>query len=286
MGVLVAKAYPTALLANLADHTYVECLGGGKGWSCWGGKVGGRILGQGVASTNRGDCIARRNEKAGISCYLVNGVCHQAANRILIEAGITVRQARGASISMALFGTYGRMLSWPCTGRFDRCPGVTGDLAACSDPVTPTRLYEAVDQPPSRSREIAFVQQTLELYPDAETVPDDARLVPDSLFQTQIQLFRRFAQYQLEDRFDRVEETLLAIRSETEGRLQQLQQSFGEGEVEPREYVASFDMLTMSFQDSMARALTASDYRALFSLHPEERVTLVDPRIVQAVYGV
>lgn len=284
MGILVAKAYPTAMFANLADHTYVECLGGGKGWSCWGGKVGGRIIGQGVASTNRADCIAKPDEKAGIRCYLVNGVCHQAANRILIEAGITVRKARGSSISTALFGTYGRTLAWPCVARFDRCSGVTGDLSACSDPALPWRSTEALNQDPGRSKEVAYVEEVLELYSAAKSEEAEPELTSDSSLQ--IELFVHFARYQLEDRFESVEGRLFEVRSETEERLQGLQAAFGKGEIETRDYIARFDSLTMRFQDIMAVALAAPDYRALFSLHPDERVSLVDPRIVQAVYGV
>lgn len=186
MGILVAKAYPTALFANLADHTYVECLGGGKGWSCWGGKVGGRIIGQGTASTNRADCIAKPDEKAGISCYLVNGVCHQAANRILIEAGITVRKARGSSVSTALFGTYGRKLSWPCAAPFDRCLNVSGDLPACSAPASPGRLPKALNQDRERSEEATYVTEVLRLYGGAEGLEDQTRLPPDTPLQIQL----------------------------------------------------------------------------------------------------
>ena len=103
MGQLVAKRYSTSLFANLADHTYVECGTGGKGWSCWGGKTGGAELRRGVGSTKRADDIAGSDGRGGITCYLVNGVCHQAANRILLPAGITVRGARGYEVSEALF---------------------------------------------------------------------------------------------------------------------------------------------------------------------------------------
>ena len=89
MATLVVMHYPTSLFANLADHTYVKCGTGGKAWSCWGGKTGGALLRQGVGSTNQANAIAEPNERAGIRCYLINGVCHQAANRILFAAGIT-----------------------------------------------------------------------------------------------------------------------------------------------------------------------------------------------------
>ena len=45
MGTLVVMRYPTRLFADAADHTYVECAGGGKAWGCWGGKTGGTALG-------------------------------------------------------------------------------------------------------------------------------------------------------------------------------------------------------------------------------------------------
>ena len=81
MGDLVAMAYPTKLFANLADHTYVMCGTGGKAWACWGGKTGGTELRRATGSTQRADEIAEPDEHAGITCYLINGVCHQAANR-------------------------------------------------------------------------------------------------------------------------------------------------------------------------------------------------------------
>ena len=97
MGQLIAWHYRTTSFAKLADHTYVTCGNLGKAWGCWGGKTGGTVLRQGSGSTAQANTIANPDEKAGIKCYLINGVCHQAANRILYPAGITVRQARGYS---------------------------------------------------------------------------------------------------------------------------------------------------------------------------------------------
>src|SRR5262249_49242562 len=130
MGDLIAMRYPTELFANLADHTYVTC--GSKAWSCWGGKSGGTELRRGTGSTIRADEIAGANERAGITCYLINGVCHQAANRILLPAGITVRGARGYEVSEALFGPSGRAGATVELRKapFDQPTGTTGDLSA------------------------------------------------------------------------------------------------------------------------------------------------------------
>src|SRR6266849_9846986 len=140
MGQLVGRRYSTKLFANLADHTYVECGTGGKAWSCWGGKTGGAELRRGIGSTQRADAIAGADERGGITCYLVNGVCHQAANRILLPASITVRGARGYEVSEALFGTYGRPggVFGLCYAPFDQHAGTVGDLPACTDTMPAT----------------------------------------------------------------------------------------------------------------------------------------------------
>src|SRR5262245_12158331 len=134
MGELIAMRYPIPLVANLADHTYVTCGTGGRSWSCWGGKTGGTELRRGIGSTLRADQIAGADERGGITCYLINGVCHQAANRILLPAAITVRGALGYEVSEALFGTYGRPggIFGRCKAPFDQLTGVSGDLPACT----------------------------------------------------------------------------------------------------------------------------------------------------------
>lgn len=284
MGILVARAYPTSMFAGLADHTYVECLGGGRAWGCWGGKTGGRVIGQGSGFTKRANCIAQENEKAGIRCYLVNGVCHQAANRVLIEAKVTVRLARGYSISSALFGTYGRRGVWPCASPFNRCANVTGDLDACADPPIPMVSTEAALRTAEGSAEAQYIDEVLELYDRDVEKASIAEAVEDA--DLQVELFMHFARYQLGERFDDDAPALAEIRSSTEDRLQNLQRAFAQQEISARTYVAEFDMLTIDFQDNMSSALSPSDYRALYALQPEDRVSLVDPRIVQAVYGV
>src|SRR5262245_56550592 len=134
MGELIAMRYPIPLVANLADHTYVTCGTGGRSWSCWGGKTGGTELRRGEGSTRRADQIAGPDERGGITCYLINGVCHQAANRILLPAEITVRGARGYEVSEALFGTYGRPggVFGLCKAPFDQHAATAGDLPACA----------------------------------------------------------------------------------------------------------------------------------------------------------
>ena len=94
MGTLIAVKYPTKLFLKLFDHTYVMCGTGRVRWPCWGGSSGGTAFRSATGSTMRAALIAGADGRAGIACYLVNGVCHQAANRILSAGEATVRGVR------------------------------------------------------------------------------------------------------------------------------------------------------------------------------------------------
>jgi hypothetical protein len=112
------KKSPAALLTGHAiaaqvvsqwDHTYVRS--GTRAWGCFGRSTGGDLLVRGRGSLTRADCLAGADGKAGI-VYGSTGVCHQAANRILYPAQVTVCRARGFRASAFLYGVYGREL-WP-----------------------------------------------------------------------------------------------------------------------------------------------------------------------------
>lgn len=51
-----------------------------------------------------------KNQSGTIRTYGVDGVCHQAANQVLYvtDGPLTVRKARGYTLSSAIYGTYGR----------------------------------------------------------------------------------------------------------------------------------------------------------------------------------
>src|SRR5271166_3880926 len=55
--------------------------------------------------------LSQPNSTAGIS-YLKTGVCHQAANRILHPAGVTVAGCQTFGVSQMIFGVYGKG-AWP-----------------------------------------------------------------------------------------------------------------------------------------------------------------------------
>jgi hypothetical protein len=92
------------------DHTYVTSTCGLK-WGCFGRDAGGNGLSAAVGSSIVADCLSQTNSEAGID-YLKTGVCHQAANRILHPANVTVAGARGYQTWAYRFGPYGKP-PWP-----------------------------------------------------------------------------------------------------------------------------------------------------------------------------
>jgi len=281
MGTLVVRHYPTSLFANLADHTYVECGTGGKAWSCWGGKSGGTALRRSTGSTKRANAIARPNERAGIRCYLINGVCHQAANRILLPAAITVRGARGYDVSEALFGTYGRPRGafGTCRAPFDQHAGVTGDLPACAADMATTSTAE-------RRAERKYLRGVLAMYRKAAARLGSARgLNGPDLERFLIELFMHKVRFSLGARLDRaLVRKLRDIRASTERSRMTLEEWFARKELTAGAFVAAFNTETVLFQEAVAGALKASQYQALFGLRRGETVILADPRIVRRAY--
>jgi hypothetical protein len=294
MGTLVAMRYPTDIALGLADHTYVKCANDGKAWSCWGGKSGGSVLRAAGGSTARADAIAGHDEKAGIRCYLVNGVCHQSANRILLPASATVRGARGYRISEARFGVYGRPrgrgLFRGCVAPFNQYPGVTGDLHEClaaapgsAEGVSP---QYAAGGPPD-DPEGTYLDKVRALY--------GARVGNmESALQIEGASLVEFMVAQFELRMDvapagdvsrDVRGRLRDIRADVERAQIELEDSAGAGKFHAAQYPAESDRLTLDFQKRAADALGARAFQALFELEAGAFVRLSVPDVAAGVYG-
>lgn len=287
MGTLIAKKYPTTLFAKAADHTYVECSTGGKGWRCWGGKTGGSAFRQGPASTRRADSIAQPDEKANIRCYLVNGVCHQAANRILIPARIIVSGARGYGVSQALYGTYGRVGYWPCRSPFNQYPGVSGDLSECAAVTMVSSMDESEGGGDVDEAEMAFVSSVLELYQAHEGLFGEEKERParEEVEEFDLAHFSIVLEYRLGPLDERHKSDLMDVRRDTEGRQLELERRFAEGELEGREFVEAANQMTKDFQMEMGERMSDAEYERLFELRKDEVIVLADPQIVSEVFG-
>lgn len=291
MGTLIAFRYPTQLFLGLADHTYVACGTLGKAWGCWGGKTGGTELRRAPGSTARADAIAEADERAGITCYLVNGVCHQAANRILLPAGITVQGARGYSVSSALFGTYGRPrgILGLCRAPFNRNAGVSGDLAACIEAGRIGGDKASGDTDGGSERDRAYLERSLQLYAEGERRLDKAAGT-DDIIGFQMAQFELFLDYRLggDSRLRAIADdrrgTLMDIRQKTEyARLAAEQRFVDSGDVEA--FKRDDDELTRQFQHYIGKSVDGETYTALFDLETGDDVTLADPEILAHAYS-
>jgi hypothetical protein len=290
MGTLVAWHYPTNLVAGQADHTYVACGNGGKAWSCWGGKTGGRPLRQSVGSTLRADAIAEPDERANINCYLVNGVCHQAANRILLPAKIIVRGAKGYWISEAMFGTYGRqrgVLGF-CQATFHRHERVTGDLPECRLPPAEMELREpAVREPEVESEAVTtYLTEVVATYRAIEPSIAAERLEDGNVDSFQARLFRLMIDFKLGSELGESVQgrALIDARLSIEHRRREIEEAFFRHELSVRQFVDAFNELTIELQERSGEILDEGRYRALFEQAPEEKIVIADPAVAQAAY--
>lgn len=270
MGTLIAKALPTSMAAGLADHTYVECSAG-KAWGCYGRKTGGRELVRGSGSTARADRIAEPDERAGITCYGLNGVCHQAANRILLPAGILVKNARGYRLSYALYGEYGIALPTNmCRGLFRKHESIGGDLPAC--------LFSGATPPPDHFDEppgddLAFISRALRLY-EALAESNGA---PDAQLAFQLAHIELCGMYWVGRRFVGFRDAVFRIQYGFERMRQDLQSRRLFGDLSALSFLEAMNGLTLNYQDAMAEALPSDVYEDLLQLDHDERVVLCDP---------
>jgi len=292
VGTLVAWHYPTPLFANLADHTYVACGTGGKAWNCWGGKTGGTPLRRGPGSTLRADAIAEPNERANVKCYLVNGVCHQAANRILLPAGITVRGAKGYWVSEALYGPYGRERGFLgfCKAPFHQHPGVTGDLPECEEPAAPPDEKQAAavqEAEEGESGEMAdYLSRARSLYREVEPMVVTEGLDTAEARTFQMRLFDLLADFRLGEGYTTSSDGQAAreVRGDFEARREALEEAFFRHEIGVDTFVDEYNRLMEEYQYRTAEVLPEERYEALFALPPGEPVVLGDPEVARAAY--
>jgi hypothetical protein len=281
------KRYPTTLFASAADHTYVECGTGGKGWGCWGGKKGGIAFGQGPGSTRRADMIAQPNERAGIRCYLVNGVCHQAANRILIAAGgITVLGARGYKLSQLLYGTYGRPRSWPCHSPFNQHQTVTGDLPECAAVTAVSPMGEEATTGEIDEAEMDLNRSVRELYRahDELFTEEATPLALRDVEEFDLEHFRTVVEHRLGEVDAQHRDELMYVRRETEHSQISLERGLADDALSGPEFVEAINAMTERFQIEMGQRTSDAEYQELVGLSKDEVIVLADPAIVSGTF--
>ena len=287
MGTLVIMHYPAFYNHSRVDHTYVVCGTKKKAWSCWGGKAGGKALRMGTGSTARADAIAQPNERAGIKCYAVTGVCHQAANRVAFPAGIIALGARGYGLSESIFGTYGRP-SGPlgtCRSPFDQHDDVTGDTVECAEPEEEPQVQQPSaipGQTGSSQSERDYIDSVLRIY-DMSRVNLDVRLSDDDREEFDVQLFLNKVRYNLAGKAGSLGLLEEIYRGFDKPRIE-YENMFARNEITASAFAVELNRQTLAFQEKMAGAVAPEQYEALFNLKPGEFEVLVDPDFVEQVY--
>ncbi len=292
MGTLIAWHYRSTLFARQADHTYVTCGNGAKRWGCWGGSTGGSALIQGAGETNQANAIAEPDERAGINCYLINGVCHQSANRVLFPAGITVRGARGYYVSESLYGPYGRPRGTfgTCKAPFDRHAGMSGDLPECAaiqvhhTAAESDSIARIANQPTEPDRFTEYLSGVNDLYAGSDM--EELAVEPVKLLQFQLKLFEELIRFKLGSTFlkKRKRKNLLEVRGQIEEERMSIENSFGSDNISVDEFVDGFNSLTESFQKQLANILRREEYTKLLELKPDDMVVLGDVDIAREYY--
>ena len=280
MGILVARHMP-AYDAPGADHTYVECGGGGKAWGCFGRKKGGALLRTGTGSSKQANEIAGSKERAGLKCYAVNGVCHQAANRILWPAEVRVQGARGYLLSEAIYGPFGRVGFWPCYSPFERHEDVTGDLPECSG--TAMALEGAMEI----ASDADYLQRAMQLYLRYQDRADKfTQHLMEMQVELHVELFMLLVEHQLGTRGKSdASGKLRRIRGDEERRRIAIEQDFFDGKLPTESFAKEIEALDFEFQKGVGEVLDEKDYAALLGTLKRDLVRLAELSLLKEEYG-
>ena len=278
MGELVGLHRPTSLYHGAADHTYVECGTGARGWACWGGKSGGVELRRAKGSSMRANAIAGDKDRAGITCYLINGVCHQAANRILLPAGITMDGVRGYKLSLIAFGVFGRPYGYlgMCKAPFNQHEGVAGDLPECNPERESPRKPQTETGGVLDFEDPGFIARSLALYLAAAQGNTNREAVFAYITQhfellLDLTLGKAITEFE-RDKLRRAQFDFEEQRADAEDRYSQTGDLLG--------FAKEFDAMTKELQVRFADTLDVREYRRLLDTSPDEHIVLSDPEIV------
>ncbi len=271
--------YKLPTLKGAADHTYVACSGG-HAWGCWGRSSGGKSICAGDGSSARANCLSKPKSTAGI-VYALTGVCHQAANRILMPARVTVHKAKGYWASSLFYGTYGKgAAEW--LARIAVCSVYSGEIDQCTSAVSASGA-SSEELPEEDSSERALVTQIQALYED---VPDSQRVRMLSASETAPDLLgeelRLTVRHRLGEGFsDSGIGELQEVQQETLADAQKLERSFHEQALVGSALAERLNQAINEGLEKCAKSLGKDKYRTYFELEPGDRIDIVMPDLAE-----
>lgn len=261
---------PLAMLAPIVgaqpDHTYVTS-DEGHTWPCpaRARSSGGRSIATEAGSAEIADCLSRPDSTADIR-YLVTGVCHQMANRILHPAGVDVVGAVGYEYSVIVWEVWG-LGAWPA---LRECYGADEEPAAPDD----SRTVGGDGGAPVMTRDDSkrqFSRRVRAVYESLVRPSKDSGPTPEASAAVLQALFDSFLgkDYDSEKR-----QKVAALRAELRNRQRDLATKLEVGSVGAEEYYKLLnDQILTTFREC-EKVLGASDFRQIFGGPPEGAIAI------------
>jgi hypothetical protein len=230
------------------DHTYVASSCGLR-WGCFGRSVGGASICRGPGNSVVANCLSQVNGRAGIR-YLITGVCHQAANRILHPAFTTVARARGYKWSHMRYGVYG-IPPWPQRAQCYQ-PPIGG-----TSPSSPGATGSGVAGGPSASASDPFSDYDKSVTLASESGMDDDKVrLADLAALVQLGLGKP------------LDDATFAQLADIQYRLQihqnKLVYLLDEGQISPEQYLDKLNRLSVDARDRGVELLGYANFKAIF----------------------
>ena len=268
MAILSAHTLPT-LFNPKWDHTYIESDDGLK-WGCFGRDTGGNKICSANGESAFADCLSYPRGKvsgfpqyAGIT-YAIDGVCHQAANRILYAAGnggLDVAAAKGYPLSLILYGAYGlgAKVPWP---RLSHCANIRASAgsAPSGGPIVTA----------NKSKSAQLADNIRQIYSQAGPTTDDSTIARQEL--------EALARVQLGEDYDPKKIAAVAEfqRSWRESQ-QRLTERLKRGDVSPEGYRAILRQLIAETASHCEAILGDHDFERLFGVPAKDAADLLAP---------
>ncbi|WP_044797571.1 hypothetical protein [Bacillus cereus] len=247
------RGYAINLRSSTADHTYVKSSDGCT-WPCFGRSEGGCEICVGSADSKVCNELAEPDSHADIT-YGITGVCHQAANRILLPTCKTVKEAGGYFASTFVYGVYGtdaqeffvKHQIQPCTASTDS------------------------------TKESEFIKNVQKIYTPLNMRINNNNSHIDLLDQE----FVLFLEYKLDNNVNNtLSVKLKEIHTNFHKRKIELINNLHNQKISPRDYANQLNKELSATLDKFAKELTVTEFKKLFNLMPDEHVILVDPEII------
>jgi hypothetical protein len=270
MAILSGYTIPTQLRASW-DHVYVAD-DNGNSWSCFGRDNGGIVICSGIADATFAECLSHaRGGQFGFEVYadltfLIDGVRHQAANRILYSIGgsaTIVDKANGYGWSSYLYGTYGLgedVAPWP---RLTHCASVRFSAG----PAAPV-VSSPVRQNQSKTSQLA--DGIREIYRHAGSVTDEELIRRQEL--------EALARDRMGNDFDSAKIANVAeLHRYWRFQQRELADKVKRGEISPDEYVAALKQATSVTAQYCEMILGVDGFQLLFGVPAASATDLLTP---------